>query len=129
VLFRSDPTLLQVSPLSELYDEPVDPGAMPILAALRKATKQGGPMEEPRYRYTLNRRIEDLDTDDKIRAFLNGFRDLVSDADIRNARRYIEAHNDVVRSMMLYEKGDRQRVKSALHNIVRNYLPGLLDGW
>jgi hypothetical protein len=39
------------------------------------------------------------------------------------------AHNDVVRRMMLYEKGDRQRVKSALHNVVRNYLPGLLDGW
>jgi hypothetical protein len=69
-----------------------------------------------------------------MRAFLNGFRDLalsggVSDADIRHARRYIGAHNDVVRSMMLYEKGDRQRVKSALHNVVRNYLPGLLDGW
>ena len=128
-----DPTYMDVSPLSELYYGRVEQDGKRVLDALRKATKQGGPMEEPIYRYTLNRRIEDLDTDDKIRAFLNGFRDLalsgVSDADIRNARRYIGAHNDVVRSMMLYEKGDRQRVKSALHNVVRNYLPGLLDGW
>lgn len=129
-----DPTYMEVSPLSELYFGSVAQDGKRVLDALRKATKQGGPMEEPVYRYTLNKRIVDLDTDNKIRAFLSGFRDLslsggVRDEDIRNARMYIRAHNDVVRLMMFYEKGDRQRVKSALRDVARSYLPGLLDGW
>jgi hypothetical protein len=94
-----DPTLLQVSPLSELYDEPVDPDAMPILAALRKATKQGRPGPESTHMWVLNKPVSI--TRSAVLDFLRGSSVGYSDAAVERAVAFINAHNAVTKTMQL----------------------------
>jgi hypothetical protein len=98
-----DPTWLKVSPLSELYDEPVDPDARPILDALRKATKQGrpGPGLASTYRWVLNKPLGIASDRNAVRGFLrqNGVDE--SDAAVERAVAFIEAHDDVTKQMRL----------------------------
>ena len=124
-----DPTLLSVSPLSDLYDGHIEQDARPILDALRKATKQGDPKLEPRYRYALDRRIPDLSEDREIAAFLRGFGIKATEASISKARRLVVDHNGVVFDMSdeKYNLNDRNRMKIALRNVEIHGSRGLLD--
>jgi tRNA A-37 threonylcarbamoyl transferase component Bud32 len=94
-----DPTLLHVSPLSELYDEPVDPDAKPILDALRKATKQGRPGLASPYRWVLNKPLGLAPSD--VRGLLHEIRVDDSDDAAKHALAFIDAHDKVTREMRL----------------------------
>ena len=103
-----DPTWLKVSPLSELYDERVEPGAEPVLKALREATKQGSPNLKPIYRYTLDQRISP--SNKETRAFLRGFGIDPSKENIDHFTSFILKHNEVVNAMRYDEKSDVSRL-------------------
>jgi tRNA A-37 threonylcarbamoyl transferase component Bud32 len=98
-----DPTLLHVSPLSELYDEPVDPDAKPILDALRKATKQGRPGLglAPPYRWVLNKPLGLERDGSAVRDLLRGSRVDCSKAAVKRAFAFIDAHDEVTKQMQL----------------------------
>ena len=103
-----DPTWLKVSPLSELYDERVEPGAEPVLKALREATKQGSPKLKPIYRYTLDQQIGL--SDKETNAFLRGFDIDPSKANIDHFGSFILKHNKVVNAMRYDAKSDVNRL-------------------
>ncbi len=102
-----DPTWLKVSPLSELYDQHVEPEAKPVLDALRKATNQGSPTLEPTiYRYALNEEISYKG----ITALLQEFDVAWSTENLRHATLFIVEHNELVRAMRSDKKGDVDRL-------------------
>jgi hypothetical protein len=103
-----DPTWLKVSPLSELYDERVEPGAEPVLKALREATKQGSQKLRPIYRYTLDQRISL--SDKETTAFLRGFGIDPSKENIDHFTSFIKKHNEVVNAMRYDETSDVSRL-------------------
>jgi hypothetical protein len=122
-----DPTLLKVSPLSDLYDEPIEPNERRVLDALRKATKQGTPNLEPTYRYVLSRRIDDLNSDRRIGKFLLGSAIDASDESIKHARSFIEKHNGVALNMREHDLSDLSRMNAALSFVATKGPKGLLD--
>jgi hypothetical protein len=121
-----DPTLLKVSPLSDLYDEPIEPNERRVLDALRKATKQGTPNLEPTYRYVLSRRIDDLNSDRRIGKFLLGSAIDASDESIKHARSFIEKHNGVALDMREHDLSDLSRMNAALSFVAEKGPRGLL---
>jgi hypothetical protein len=94
-----DPTLLQVSPLSELYDEPVETDARPILDALRKAMKQGRPGLASTSKWVLNEPLGLARS--AVRDFLRGSLVDDSDAAVERAVAFIDAHDAVAKEMKL----------------------------
>ena len=109
-----DPTWLKVSPLSELYDQNVEPEAKPVLDALRKATKQGSPTLDPTiYRYALDEEISYKE----IYALLQDFGVAWSIENDKHANSFIFEHNKVVRAMRSDKKGDVDRLVTMFKNV------------
>lgn len=113
-----DPTWLKVSPLSELYDQHVEPAAKPVLDALRKATKQGSPTLDPTiYRYALNDEISSNALSTGISALLRDFDIAWSAENVKHASSFIYKHNKVVRAMWIDEKSDVMRLVKQFQNV------------
>jgi len=94
----ADPTTLKVSPLSELYDEHIEPDAKPVLDALRKE-----------YRYKLSKEILDL-TESSITLFLINFNINPTKVNINYVEKFIFDHNIVVRNMYINEASDLNKI-------------------
>ena len=108
----ADPITLKVSPLSDLYDENIEPDAKPILDALRKE-----------YRYKLSNEILDL-TESSIELFLINFKINPTKVNINYVEKFIFDHNIVVRNMYINECND-------LNTIIRafRYVDKSNEGW
>lgn len=108
----ADPTTLKVSPLSELYDENIEPDEKPVLDALRKE-----------YRYKLSKEILDL-TESSIILFLINFNINPTKLNINYVEKFIFDHNIVVRKMYIDEDSD-------LNKILREfrYVDKSNEGW
>jgi hypothetical protein len=121
----ADPTWLRVSPLSVLFVDPNAPLAhlaplAPVLSALRRATKQGSEWASGRtgHRYTLDRTIDDLHTDDAIRDFLRESNIDETPANVDQARGLVAEHNRRVEKMRGdHHESDRERLKRSMSGI------------
>ena len=108
----ADPTGLKVSPLSELYDENIEPDAKPILDALRKE-----------YRYKLSKEILDL-TESSITLFLIKFNINPTKVNINYVEKFIFDHNIVVRNMYINQESDLNKILRAFR-----YIDKSNEGW
>jgi hypothetical protein len=113
-LVIADPTFVRVSPLSDVYTEPysvpmyrkalgkVGPKPPPSTAeiavreAIRKITRQGWQSAEPRFRYALDEKISDLDSQNSKARLLLEFGIKPTKELVEFLKNTVADHSDVV---------------------------------